>query len=370
MLRTASAFWGLFWKAAPKPPKNFEAPSAFFSPSPTANHKKIMRLVLCYPVSQKHIDQIQQTVPEWEVVDAGQEGVAKELFDADFFCGHAKVPVDWEGVVKQGRLQWVQSSAAGMDHCLTPAVIDSEIIVTSASGVLSDQVTEHAIALITGWTRSMPRFYTAHEKREFIRLPTTDLTRKTVGIVGFGGVGRRLARVLAAFDCRILATDLFPENQPAYVDQLLPETELHTMLPQCDVVILCAPLNASTYQMIGKEELAAMQTTALLANMARGSLVDTDALVAALNDGVIAGTVMDVTDPEPLPPEHPLWETPQTIITPHVAGQSGWRIDRMTEMYCQNLVRWQQGKKLINQLDEKALGFPKRDGKTPLWIEE
>jgi len=162
------------------------------------------RIVLCYPVAAKHIQQIAAAIPEAEIIDAGQERIAAELFRADIFCGHAKVPVDWDGVAAQGRLRWIQSSAAGMDHCLVPSVIASDIVVTSASGVLADQVAEHTIALIAGWCRSLPTFFRAQQKKEFIRRPTRDLTRSTVGIVGLGGVGRRLARLLSAFDARVL----------------------------------------------------------------------------------------------------------------------------------------------------------------------
>src|SRR5262245_16561964 len=181
-----------------------------------------MKIVLCYPVERRHYDQIAALVPDAEVIDAGQEHVAREILAADIFCGHAKVPVDWDAVVRGRRLRWIQSSAAGLDHCLVPAVIDSDIIVTSASGVLADQVTEHAIALVTGLTRSLPVFFRAQQAREFIRRPTRDLHHATVGIVGLGGVGRRLAEVLSAFKTRILATDWFPLDKPAHVEALWP----------------------------------------------------------------------------------------------------------------------------------------------------
>src|SRR5271157_5412812 len=168
-----------------------------------------MRIVLCYVTKPCHLEQIAAAMPEAEIVDASQEQIATEIFSADIFCGHAKVPVDWDGVVRRGRLQWIQSSAAGMDHCLVPSVIDSKILVTSASGALADQVAEHTIALMTAWTRSLPTFFRAQEKKEFIRRPTRDLTRSTVGIVGLGGVGRRLSRLLSALETRILAVDMF-----------------------------------------------------------------------------------------------------------------------------------------------------------------
>jgi D-3-phosphoglycerate dehydrogenase len=328
------------------------------------------RIVLCYPVEPKHIAQIAAAMPGAEIVDAGQQHVAEELFDADIFCGHAKVPVDWDGVMRKGRLRWIQSSAAGMDHCLVPSVIASDVTVTSASGVLSDQVAEHTIALLTAWQRSLPTFWDAQKRRAFDRLPTGELTRRTVGIAGLGGVGRRLAQLLAAFECRIIATDLFPVDRPACVAELWPADRLDDMLSAVDIQVLCLPLNESTRGIITGEKLAKMKPGSLLANMARGPLVVTDALIAALADGHLAGAVMDVTDPEPLPPENRLWEFPNVIITPHVGGQSSWRIDVMTRLFCRNLVRWQRGLPLVNYLSDKRLGFPIRGGGYPLWGEK
>jgi D-3-phosphoglycerate dehydrogenase len=327
-----------------------------------------MRIVLCYPVEARHCRQIAAVAPEAEIVNAGQERIAAELGTADIFCGHAKVPVDWDAVVRQGRLEWIQSSAAGMDHCLVPSVVASKIVVTSASGVLANQVAEHAIALITAWLRSLPVYFRAQQAREFIRRPTRDLHHATVGIVGLGGVGRRLAQMLRPFQTRILATDLFPVDRPEGVETLWPAERLDDLLAESDVVVLSLPLNGSTRGLIGARALARMKPTALLANMARGPLVVTADLVEALGHRRPAGAVMDVTDPEPLPPESPLWEMPNVIITPHVGGQSAWRIDDMTNMFCENLRRWQAGQPLINFLEDKSLGFPVRGGAYPLWV--
>jgi phosphoglycerate dehydrogenase-like enzyme len=327
------------------------------------------RIVLCYPVEEKHVQQIAAAMPDAEIVDAGQERIAGELFRADIFCGHAKVPVDWDGVVGQGRLRWIQSSAAGMDHCLVPSVIDSDIAVTSASGVLADQVAEHTIAMVTAWCRSLPTFLRAQQKKEFVRRPTRDLTRRTVGIVGLGGNGRRLVELLRPFGTRILATDLFPIDRPDGVEALWPADRLDELLSLSDFLVLCLPLNDSTHGIINAAKLAKMKRDALLVNMARGAVVVTDDLVAALQSGRLAGAVMDVTDPEPLPPESRLWELPNVIITPHVGGQSSWRIDNMTHLFCRNLRRWQLGLPLVNYLSDKRLGFPIRGGGYPLWGE-
>jgi len=326
-----------------------------------------MRIVLCYPVEKSHVERVAAAAPEAEVVDAGQERIAAELFAADIYCGHAKVPVDWDGVVRAGRLRWIQSSAAGMDHCLVPAVIRSDVVVTSASGVLSDQVAEHTLALLTAWHRSLPTFFRAQENKEFIRRPTRDLTGSTVGIVGFGGVGRRVAEVLAPLRTRILATDLFPVEKPPHVEALWPADRLGQLLGQVDVLILALPLNDDTRAMFDASALGKMKSGALLANVARGPLVAHDDLVDALTSGHLAGAVLDVTDPEPLPPESPLWGMPKVIVTPHVGGQAAWRIDRMTELFCRNLRRWRAGRPLVNYLADKRLGFPIRGSGTPIW---
>ena len=326
-----------------------------------------MRIVLCYPVEARHCEQIAAAAPGAEVVDAGQERVARELFSADVYCGHAKVPVDWDGVVRQGRLQWIQSSAAGMEHCLVPSVIESEIVVTSASGVLADQVAEHTIALMTGWFRSLPTFFRAQQKKEFVRRPTRDLTRSTVGIVGFGGVGRRLAELLGGFRTRILATDMFPVEKPGHVEALWPADRLDDLLAEADVVVLSLPLNEITRGMIDAAVLAKMKPRGLLVNVARGPLVVEAELVAALEGGRLAGAVLDVTEREPLAVSSKLWDLPSVIITPHVAGQSARRIDNMTNLFCRNLRRRQAGEPLINFLAEKKLGFPIRGTETPVW---
>ena len=191
--------------------------------------------------------------------------------------------------------------------------------------------------------------------------------RATVGIVGFGGVGRRLAEVLAPFHVRILAADMFPIEKPNHVEALVSHESIDEILPECDVVILSLPLNESTRESFGAARFGLMKPDALLVNGARGALVVTEDLVAALRANRLAGAVMDVTDPEPLPPDHELWTFPQVIVTPHVAGQSKWRIDNMTRMFCRNLRRWQEEKPLINYLEDKSLGFPKRDGSCLLW---
>ena len=318
-----------------------------------------MRIVLCYPVEEPHLAQIRAAWPDCEIVDAGQQRIAEELPSADIFCGHAKVPVPWDKVVDTGRLKWIQSSAAGMDHCLVPSVIDSDILVTSASGVLAKQVADHTMALLTGMLRNLPTFFRAKNAHEFVRLPTRDLHGATIGIVGMGGNGRVLARVLKPFETTILATDWFPERKPVEVDELLPADALDDMLPRLDILILAAPLNDHTRGMIDRRRLLALPKDAVVVNMARGPLIVEADLAQVLSEGHLWGAGIDVTEVEPLPNDSPLWEIPNLIITPHVGGQRSSRIDDMTQLFLENSRRYQAGETLINRVD-KQLGFPEK----------
>lgn len=338
-------------------------------------------LVVCFrsePVDSRLIARIAEAWPEVHITNTDQRGIVDALLEADYFCGHAKVPVDWDRVVRQGRLQWIQSSAAGMDWCLVPSVIASDIVVTTAAGVLSDQVAEHGLALILGWHRNLRAFILDQASREnnpdwrrFKRKPTDDLTGKTVGIVGFGGVGRRFSRVVSPFAGRILAVDLYPTDKPDHVSELWPAERLDDLLAESDVVFLSLPLNSETRGIFDRTRLARMRSGALLANMARGPLVVTDDLVAALREERLGGAIMDVTAPEPLPADHPLWDFPNVLITPHVGGQIHCRFEDICDIFCENVRRRHVGEPLINRLspEGKRLGFPLRNGETPLWID-
>ncbi|MEM6688127.1 MAG: D-2-hydroxyacid dehydrogenase [Planctomycetota bacterium] len=317
-------------------------------------------IVLCYPVEERHIDRLQQAAPQANIINAGQEHVNEALPVADIFIGHAKVPVDWERVVNRGRLKWIQSSAAGLDHCLTPEVIESDIVVSSASGLFAPQVAEQTFSLLFGLLRGLPRFFRAEAERSFVRLPTDDLRGKTVGIVGLGGNGRLIARMLSTWETRIIATDYYPVSCPAEVDELMPADALDELIGQSDIVILTLPLNASTEGLFDHERLKRFKDGSYLINVARGSVVVEDALVASLESGKLRGVGLDVTEVEPLSSESELWDDDRVIITPHVGAQSYRRVDDSTHLACVNLQRHLLGKDVFNRVD-KRLGFPHPD---------
>jgi D-3-phosphoglycerate dehydrogenase len=315
-----------------------------------------MKILVGYPAEPAHLARIAAAWPECNVQIVAQADLNRQLPEADIFCGHAKVSVDWANVVRAGRLRWIQSSAAGLDHCLAPAIIHSDVIVSSASGVFADSVAEQALALLLGLVRKLHVFWTGWQRREFKRLPTDDLRGKTVCLVGLGGNGSRIAQVLRPLGVRILATDWFPGPHPA-TDQVATPEELPRLLTESDIAIITVPLTDQTRHLIGTRELSALRPGAYLINVARGPVVVEDALVDALQSGHLAGAGLDVTYDEPPRAESRLWSAPNLIVTPHVGAQSSGRVDRTTDLFCINLHRFRSGERVYNLVD-KTLGFP------------
>lgn len=314
-------------------------------------------LVVCYPTEARHLRELADAAKDYHILVATQETIQDLIHEADIFVGHAKVPVDWDRVVAGDRLRFIQSSAAGLDHCLSRSVIVSSIVVCSASGLFADQVAEQTVALLLGLLRGIPVFYRQQLRHEFVRRPTDDLHGKRIGIVGLGGNGRRLAQVLSGFRVRIRATDFFPEQRPACVEELLPHTELLKLAAWAQVLILALPLNEQTLGLIDASVFSEMEAGGYLINVARGKCVSEEDLVNALADGHLQGAGLDVTATEPLPASSPLYDMPHVLITPHVGAQSGPRYDDTTTLICENLCRYFSGRPLYNLVD-KELGFP------------
>ena len=319
-------------------------------------------IVLCLPAAPRHLNQIQRCCGNNQVILSSQDEIPSKILDADIFFGHAKVPVDWDKVVASKRLRWIQSSAAGLDHCLVPAVVDSDIPVTGCSGLFAQQVTEQTFAILFGLIRNMNSFHDAQQRRQYKRLPTDILYDKTVGIVGFGGNGRRIAKALQPLAQRIIATDCFPDFHPSNSVEVRSSEDLDWLLSNSNVVIVTLPLSAQNEGLLGVDAFEAMQKDSYFINVGRGSVVDHDALCAAVGAGKLKGVGLDVADPEPIPADHPIWSLENVIITPHVGAQSPYRVDSSTMLFCENLKRFNSNEPLLNLVDKK-LGFPVPDNR-------
>lgn len=249
-------------------------------------------------------------------------------------------------------VRWVQFPNAGLNAYFTAGQIDDKRRWSNASGVYGQQVAEAAMALLLGLIHMHPTMVRADSWAPSTQIDqqTRWLDGATVAIVEAGGIGKHLAAMLKPFGAKSLAVSRTGTPTQDF-DATEPISNLHQVLADADHVVLCVPLTADTYHLIGKAELKAMQSTAILINVARGEVVDTEALVDALDAQEISGAGLDVTDPEPLPDDHPLWGRSNVIITPHVANTLT-SMDRMlAPVMAENYRRFLAGEKMLTEVD-------------------
>jgi phosphoglycerate dehydrogenase-like enzyme len=253
------------------------------------------------------------------------------------------------------RLAWIHSVSAGVDKVVTPLGRARGLQITNARGVFSRPIAEYVVMACLAVSRRLPELLDLQRERTWQPLPGDELSAKTVGIVGYGSIGAEVARLLAPFGPRILATRRHPERGAGIPGvELLGLDGLDQVLAESDFVILAAPLTDSTAGLIGEEQLGRMRPGAWLINIARGRLVDEPALSRALTEARIGGAFLDVFEEEPLPATSPLWDLPNLIITPHTSWSSARVADRGLDLFIANLGRYVAGEPLENLVDLDA----------------
>lgn len=255
------------------------------------------------------------------------------------------------------KLRWVHVFSAGIEgYAELPGIRDGRVALTNLKILQGPEIADHAFALLLHLTRNLGAYQDAQKTGSWGRggtpvLPLIELRDRTLLVIGYGGIGTQVAERAKAFGMKVIAID--PKDIPltTTLDRTGKPDELATLLPLADVVISCVPHTPESEGMIGAEQFAAMKDGTYFINVSRGKVVNTDALVQALQDKKIAAAGLDVVDPEPLPAEHPLWKMPNVIITPHVAGVSDARPRRQNELILDNLGRFARGLPLKNQVD-------------------
>jgi phosphoglycerate dehydrogenase-like enzyme/glyoxylase-like metal-dependent hydrolase (beta-lactamase superfamily II) len=328
-------------------------------PSPSKNDKdwkKPRRIVVPAGLMPAKIAELKRLAPEIEFIPAKTaDDAAKVAVDADAVLGFCTADI-----VKAGKnLRWIQVGHAGVDKDITPELAGSKIALTNTQRLYGPNVADQAFALLLALTRGL-REVTPGQVNEASWLKPKaqqqELNGKTALIVGLGGIGTQLARRAHAFGMRVMAIDPKDIERPDFVFSLDKPAKLMELLPKADVVILACPLTAETKGLIGAAQIKAMKPTAYLINIARGPVVQTPALVEALEKKYIAGAGLDVTDPEPLPDRHPLWKLSNCAISPHIGGQSPDALDRQWRLWRENVRRFAAGEPLLCVVD-KAKGY-------------
>jgi phosphoglycerate dehydrogenase-like enzyme len=269
------------------------------------------------------------------------------------------------------RLRWIQFHWAGVDHTIdTPILKKSGLMATSLSGAAASQMAEYVLLMMLALGHRIPELI-AHQKRaewprdRWERFLPVELRDSTVGIVGYGSIGRQIARVLHPLGAIVLATkrDLMNPRDTGYipgdmgdpegdlVSRLYPPEALRSMIKECDFVVVTVPKTPRTVGMLGAAEIAAMKPAAFLVDVSRGGIVDHAALIQALKDRKIAGAALDVYPEEPLPADSPLWKLPNVILTPHISGNTVHYNERAIALFVENLQRFLNNLPLYNLID-------------------
>jgi phosphoglycerate dehydrogenase-like enzyme len=280
------------------------------------------------------------------------------LRETEILCSY-RVPQNWRELAPN--LRWLQAAGAGIDELQPTGILESNsgVLVTTAVGINATTIGEYVFGSMLMFNRTWPELVRLQDRHiwpssvNWYKLGGRELVDQTLGIIGLGSIGGRIAQLGKAFGMRVLATrrsahagDVAPD-----VDQLYPMTQLHEMLRQSDYVVVAVPLTAQTVGVIGEAELRAMQPHTYLVNIARGRVINEAMLIRALQEGWIAGAGLDVTEEEPLPRNSPLYSLPNVILTPHISGVSVHYDQRLTALFADNLRRYRAGEPLRNRYD-------------------
>ena len=263
-----------------------------------------------------------------------------------------------EQVAAAQRLRWVQTFGAGVEWLLTPNLRQREdLVVTNSSGIHAQPIAEHVFGLVLMFARQLHRAVRQQAERKWdagaLHPGVTSLSGATLGIVGLGAIGRRIAVIAGAFGMRVIALKRTTASSPG-VERVFGPGQAVPFLKEAEYVVNTLPLTPQTRGYFGPQQFAAMRSDAVFINIGRGATVQTDALLHALNSGSIAGAALDVTDPEPLPADHPLWAMDNVILTPHYAGAHPGYVQRASAIFLENLARFVVGGELTNVVDKHA----------------
>ena len=294
-----------------------------------------------------------------KLLDAELQGdlAAKQLLDrlleqAEVYAG-MRVPAGL--LARSPRLKWVQMMRAGVEEVLTDELRASPVVLTNVAGVHSFAVAEFAILMCLAHAKNIHESYRQKEARLWEPFSVVSLRGKTMGIIGFGNIGRRTARVAKAFDMWVIGTrrSSTKPGKARWADVMLPIASLDRLLAESDYVVVTVPYTPETHHLIGPHQLDVMKRDAFLVNVGRGPVVNESALAAALKQGRIAGAALDVFEEEPLPKNSPLWGLPNLIYSPHVAGHIVEYPALVRDLFVRNLECYVKRERLSGIVDKK-----------------
>jgi phosphoglycerate dehydrogenase-like enzyme len=286
------------------------------------------------------------------IVPAGGAPTAPLIGEADAVYGL----LTGEDFPNAKNLRWVQSPSAGVEWMWrVPGLQDSDVIVTNMRGAHAATIAEHTFAFLLLHTRALRGFEELQREHKWGRgeLTLSGLKGRTMGIIGFGNIGRAIARRATGFEMRVLAVDAEAVAPGEGVDEVWPLSRLNDLCRESDVLVISAPITPSSRDMVKAEQIRNLKRGSYVLQMSRGAIVNESALVDALEEGHLAGAGLDVTGTEPLPVGDPLWTAPNLVVTPHTSAMSRLTTDLVWSILSENVGRFVRGESLMNTVDKK-----------------
>ncbi len=256
---------------------------------------------------------------------------------------------------KAKKLKWIQLLSAGCDHILSLPSYRKDIILSTAKNIHHIPISEYVMSYILCLSHRTFDYINLQKERKWTRIEGTELTNKTLGLIGAGSIGKEIARKAKPFGMNIVAVKRTPE-QIEFIDEVYGINEMDIIFTRSDFIVLALPLMESTKNLIGKKEIGKMKSTAYLINIARGEILDEQALIGALKEKRLAGAVLDVFREEPLREDSELWNVENLIITPHISWSGEYTFERLTELVLENMARYVNGERL-KYLFESEIGY-------------
>lgn len=315
-------------------------------------------VLLAHAVGDAHRDRLRTAFPDVRFVGLREDGGAPaEGRTASALLRVAlSKPQLSRALDEAPDVRWVHTSTAGFDWALVPEIGARGIVLTRSAASYAIPIGEFVLALVAAHAKRLGALAEAQRDHRWASVDPLELADLTVGVVGAGGIGREVAWRCRALGMRVVATQRTPRAQPEF-DAVWPASELGALLAASDVVVVACPLTPETRGLIDRPALAAMRPGAYLINVARGPIVDMDALLEALHAGRLAGAALDAFDEEPLPADHPIWDAPGATVTPHTSFKSPRNLDRVVDEFAANLRRFLDGEPLHHALRDATLGY-------------
>ncbi|MBQ8682588.1 MAG: D-2-hydroxyacid dehydrogenase [Selenomonadales bacterium] len=308
-------------------------------------------IVVVNRLSQRHVDWVHEILPDCVITTCQESELAEHLPSADILITWGFINID-EYLPSAPRLRWIHALSAGVEKLLSPAIAASPIQLTNVRGIHGIPMSEHVFGMMLAFSRSIAGFARQQQDAIWKRLSLTELYNKTLCIVGLGSIGREIAKRAKAFNMRIVATKR-TLTEELFVDELCTPDELDRLLGESDYVVLTVPETPDTVGLFSYERICRMKESAVLINVARGSVVSEAGLIKALTEKKIAGAALDVFEAEPLLESSPLWKMDNVLITPHCAAVSPLYLDRAMQCFCENLALYMNNKTMRNIIDKE-----------------